>query len=245
MIEWVIILAVCFFIAVLFYKQANESFEIIQLEATRIDELPTIYSEHSPIVLKNFAVPSLGNQYELEKRHQIMNMAVLKGLSLKALLNSEGSLREYTWKKETAEFLAKESGLHTWFQHHLYKHLLPSPFTKWLFSFQTSLYPHHRGLFKTTAFQTVLMPTQGTAIVSIMLPKSEPYFPVNWKGRRFETLTNADTPLLAQIQYIDVKLRKGNLLVLPAHFIINIKSDDDCAWVFCAEVHHLISRIAS
>lgn len=247
MLEIIAILGVIFFIAVLFYKQANESFEIIQLEADRLAELPTLYSEHAPIVIRGFQVPSLGNNTELSKRQHIMNMAVATNLSLKALIQSSGSLKSYTWKKETAEFLAKESGLQTWFEQTLFTQILPSSYTKFFYNFQTSLWIDHRGLFKTKAFQTVLMPTQGTAIVSIMLPKVEAYLPNKWQGRSFESLTHADTPLLSQIQYIDVKLRKGSLLVLPAHLIVNVKTEDnsdESSWFLCAEVHHWISRIA-
>lgn len=247
MLEILAILGVIFFIAVLFYKQANESFEVIQLEAERLGELPTLYADHAPIVVRGFSVPNLGNFQELSKRKHIMNMAVATNLSLNALLQSSGSLRNFTWKKETATFLSKESGLNTWFQQTLFTQILPSSYTKFLYSSQTSLWPDHKGLFKTKAFQTVLMPTQGTAIVSLMLPKVEPYLPNNWQGRRFETLTPADTPLLSQIQYMDVKLKKGNILLLPAHLIVNVKNSDESnesAWIFCAEVHHIISKLA-
>lgn len=247
MLEILAIIGLIFFIAVLFYKQANESYEVIQLEADRLQELPTLYSEHAPIVIRGFQVPSLGNQQELGKRQHIMNMAVATNLSLSALLKSSGSLKNFTWKKETATFLSKESGLNTWFEQTLFTPLLPSSYTKFLYSFNTSLWPDHRGLFKTKAFQTVLMPTQGTAIVSIMLPKAEPYLPAKWEGRLFQTLTHADTPLLSQIQYIDVKLKKGNILLLPAHLIISVKTSDESeesSWIFSAEVHHWISRVA-
>ena len=57
MLEILAILGVLFFIAVLFYKQANESFEIIQIESDRIQELPTVYGDHAPIVIRGFQVP--------------------------------------------------------------------------------------------------------------------------------------------------------------------------------------------
>ena len=249
MLEIIAILIVAFFIAVLFYKQGNESFEILQLEAERLEELPTLYSEHSPIVIRGFQTPALGSSTDLEKRPQITQMAVATNLSMKALLGSEGSLENYTWKPQTAAFLSKETGLDTWFRMHLYPSLLPSPYTKWIYSYKTSLWPHHKGLFKTTAFQTVLMPTQGTVRVSLMLPKVEDYLPVNWRGRQFSSLTLADTPLLAQIQFIEVKLRKGNLILLPAHLIADIRTDDESkdvkggGWCFVAEVHHWISQL--
>lgn len=244
MFELFIFLGVAFFIAVLFYKQANESFEIIQLNADRISELPTLYSDHSPIVLRDIKIPSIGTYESLSKRSTIMNMMVAPSFSFKSLLSSEGSLKEFKWKSETAQFLSKESGLTTWFQHHLYPQLLPSPYTSFFYSYKCGLWIHHKGLSKTTAFQTLILPTQGVAKVSLLLPKMIPYLPSNWQGRSFSSLSLNDTPLLNQIQYIDVKVRAGNALLLPAHLIVDISTDSDTAWIFVAEIHHPISRIA-
>jgi hypothetical protein len=248
-LEFIILIAVAFFIAVLFYKQANESFELLQIDSDRMSELPTLYSDHSPIIIKGFPTPALGTEETLRKRPQIMNLTMAPNLSFSALLKSEGTLRNWVWKSETAEFLSKESGLSTWFSHHLFTQLLPSQYTKFLYSHNNSLWIHHRGLFKTTAFQTLIMPTQGTAIVSIMLSKMEPYLPTNWKGREFSSLTPQDTPLLNQIQFLDIKLKKGNALLLPPHLLVNIKTETDSAqqtpaWIFCSEIHHPISKIA-
>jgi hypothetical protein len=243
MIEFIIIFGILFFIAVLFYKQANEQFEILQIDAARIDELPTMYGDRSPIVIKGYDTPSLGTEAELQKRPNIMQMAVRPGMSLKGLLASPQSLAAFQFRPETASFLAQESGLTVWFQHHMYEKFLPSPYTRWLYSSRCSLWPHHRGLFKTTAFQTLIMPTQGVARVSLMLGKVVPYLPVKWQGRAFNSLTPQDTPLLGQIKFLEVRLKKGNLLLLPAHMIVDIGSEEN-SWIFIAEIHHPISRLA-
>jgi hypothetical protein len=223
MLEYALFIIVLFFIGILFYKQANEEFQILQLDADRLSELPTLYVDRSPIVVSDFQTPALGTEEELTKRgidSRIPNIP-----------------------KETATYLAKESGLNIWFEHHLYKQLLPSPYTQFIYSFNTSLWPLNRGLFKTTAFQTLLMPTQGTASVKIMLQKMIPYLPSKWMGRGFSSLSLYDTPLLGQLQFIEIRVRKGNLLFLPAHLIVDIESQD--SWVFMAEIHHPISLIAS
>jgi hypothetical protein len=73
-----------------------------------------------------------------------------------------------------------------------------------------------------------------------------PYLPTRWEGRSFNTLSQQDTPLLNQIQFIEIKLRKGNILMLPAHVIVDISSlPGDSSWIFQADIHHPISRIAS
>jgi hypothetical protein len=248
MIEFIVILAVLLFIAVLFYKQANEQFEIIQIEADRLQELPTLYHDRSPIVVSDFSTPNLGTEEELKKRQHIMRMMVTSTTNLAGLLSNKQFLAHFTFPMKTAEFLAKETGLHIWFEHHLYKSLLPSSYTSFLYSFQTSLWPQKRGMFKTKAFQTLLMVTQGTAIVTIMLPKMIPYLPAKWNSRAFTSLSMQDTPLLNQIQFIEIKLRKSNLLLLPAHLIVDIRSSTSekevDAWTFMAELHHPISRLA-
>ena len=223
MLEYILFIIVLFFIGILFYKQANEEFQILQLDADRLSELPTLYVDRSPIVISDFQTPNLGTEEEMAKRGMGGNLTNIP--------------------KETAVYLAKESGLSIWFEHHLYKQLLPSPYTQFIYSFNTSLWPVNRGLFKTTAFQTVMMPTQGTASVKIMLQKMVPYLPSKWMGRGFSSLSLYDTPLLAQLQFIEIRVRKGNLLFLPAHLIVDVESQD--AWVFMAEIHHPISLIAS
>ena len=243
MIEIFIIATVLFFIAVLFYKQANEQFEILQVPAERIHELPTLYTDRSPIVISDYKPPALGTEEELQKRPNILQMSIAPNLSLKQLLTNPQTLETFPFTQKTAVFLAKESGLTVWFQHHLYDQLLPSPYTKFFYSAKTSLWPNHRGLFKTTAFQTLIMPTQGTASVSLMLSKVIPYLPTRWEGRQFRTLTPQDTPLLNQIKFLEITLRKGNLLLLPAHVIVDIASIQS-AWCFIGEIHHPISLLA-
>ena len=223
MIEYALFIIVLFFIGILFYKKANEEFQSLQLDADRLSELPTLYVDRSPIVVSDFQTPALGTEEELSKR----------GI---------GNIPPHI-PKETATYLAKESGLAIWFEHHMYKQLLPSPYTQFIYSFNTSLWPVNRCLFKTTAFQTVMMPTQGTASVKIMLQKMLPYLPSKWMGRGFSSLSVYDTPLLGQIQFIEIRIRKGNLLTLPAHLIVDMSSTD--SWVFMAEIHHPISLIAS
>jgi hypothetical protein len=232
-IEITVFISVLLFIAVLFYKQANEQFEILQIDATRLSELPTLYQDRSPIVISEYDTPNLGTSEDLYKRQSIVQMPTGPNQTLGQLLKYKG----LTLPIKTAEFLAKETGLQIWFEHHLAKALIPS----YLYSFNCSLWPYKRGMFKTKAFQTLLMPTQGTAIVTLMLQKMIPYLPTKWNTREFGSLTLHDTPLLNQIQFIDIKLRKGTLLLLPAHLIVDIKSDD--AWTFIAEIHHPISRV--
>jgi len=238
MIEYLLFIIVLFFIAVLFYKQANEEFQILQLDGERLSELPTLYVDRSPIVVSDFQTPDLGTEEGFQKRG-ILDSLATPTQTLRQVIQTS------TIPLETARHLAKEAGLSIWFEHHLYKQLLPSPYTQFIYSFNTSLWPLKRGLFKTTAFQTVLMPTQGTASVKIMLQKMIPYLPSIWMARSFSSLSLHDTPLLSQLQFIEIRVRKGNLLFLPAHLIVDVSSLESQAWTFMAEINHPISLIAS
>jgi hypothetical protein len=231
-LESIVFLSVLLFIAVLFYKQANEQFEILQIDATRISELPTLYQDKSPIVISDYDTPNLGTAEELFKRKSVLQMKV-GNYSIGQFIQGHMSI-------QAAEVLAKETGLQIWFEHHMAKAITPS-YTGFLYSFNCSLWPYKRGMFKTKAFQNLFMPTQGTAVVTLMLQKMLPYLPTKWNNREFSSLSLHDTPLLNQIQFVDIILRKGSILLLPAHLIVDVKSKD--AWVFMAEIHHPISRI--
>jgi hypothetical protein len=249
-LESFLVFVTLFFIAVLFYKQANEEFQILQLEASRIEEVPTLYADHSPIVirgLQSLLPPTLGTEESLSKRPHILQRSITPGMSLKQLLQTPAQLASYQMNPLTAEWLAQESGLKIWFDQSLFHKLLPSPYTQWMYSNSVQLWPHHRGLFKTTAFQTLILPTQGTVTVSLLLQKMLPYLPKQWEGRQFTSLSLVDTPLLSQIEFIDVKLRTGTALLVPAHVLVSISPAEDTPltpWTAILQIHHPISLLA-
>ena len=250
MIEAAILAVVAVFIAILFYKQANESFQILQLDADRLKELPTLYADHSPIVVKGATLPPLGTEAELRRRPAVLAALAAPSTPLSVALTRPG----FRYSPVTTAFLAKESGLDTWFRINLFDTLLPSPYTKWLYFPKTSLWPSGRGLFKTTAFQTLVMPTQGTVILTLLLQTMVPYLPTRWEGRRFAGLTAEDTPLLSQLKFIEIRIRTGNFVLVPPHVLVDIRTEvvasstaesQPAAWVFLAEVHHPISAFAT
>jgi hypothetical protein len=139
MIEFLFLLAVLSFIAVLFYRDSKTSFELLQLEAERIDELPELYSEKHPIVLRGLSFPSLGTYAEMKNRPHILQLGVTPNLSLDALLHSP-QLSSFRFTEETTSFLAKESGLPIWCANMLYPKILPS-FARPIYSTKESLWP--------------------------------------------------------------------------------------------------------
>ena len=245
MIEFIFLLAVLYFIGVLFYRDTKDSFEILQLEEDRINELPDLYAEKRPIVIRGMFLPPLGTYDELKKRRHILQLGVSPTQSLDALLHSP-SLSSFTFSDETTSFLAKESGLPVWCSNTLYPKLIP-PFGKQFYSTKEYLWPSHRGLWKTKAYYTYCSPTQGMASVKLLLPAMIPYLPVRWEGRNFDSLKKEDTPLLSHLEFVEIKLRPGNALMIPAHFLANITQHPDSPeplFTYLVEIHHPISRFA-
>jgi hypothetical protein len=101
-----------------------------------------------------------------------------------------------------------------------------------------------QGLTQTTAPVTFFMPTQGAFTVNILVQSQIPFLPTRWEGRALESLSVADSPLLNQIQYSQLKLRCGHLLFLPPHCLVDIQEEstsDIQAWGYFVELHHPIS----
>jgi len=244
MIEFLFLFAVLCFIAVVFYRETKDSFEILQLEADRIDELSDLYAEKRPIVLRGLSFPPLGTYAELKKRPHILQLGVTPTLTLDSLLHSK-ELATFPFKDEMASFLAKESGLPVWSAHHLYPKVLPFP--RFIHSTKESLWPSHRGLWKTTAFYTICTPTQGMASVKLLLASMIPYLPVRWERMNFDRLTPEDTPLVSQLQFVEIKLRPGTAICIPAHTLVNITQhaeSTETLFTYCVDIHHPISRLA-
>ena len=245
MIEFIFLLAVLYFIAILFYRECKDSFEILQLDASRIDELSDLYPEKRPIVITGMQFPLLGTYKELKKRPHILQLGVTESLSLDGLLHSP-ELSSFTFNDETTRFLAKESGLPVWCSQNIYPKLLPA-FARQLYSTKESLWPSHRGLWKTKAFYTFCTPTQGIASVKLLLPSMIPYLPLKWERMNFDSLRTEDTPLLSQLQFVEVKVRPGNALLIPAHILVNITQhaeSTDTLFTYIVDIHHPISRFA-
>ena len=245
MIEFIFLLAVLYFIGVLFYRDTKDSFEILQLEAERLNELPDLYSEKRPIVLRGISFPPLGTYTEMKKRPHVLQLGVTPSLRLDTLLHSS-ALPTFPFTEETARFLAIESGLPVWCKQNLYPQIFPT-FGKLFYSTRESLWPSHRGLWKTKAFYTFCTPTQGIASVKLLLPAMIPYLPVKWEGMNFDSLKTEDTPLLSQLQFVEVKVRAGTALCIPAHVLVNItqhSESPEILFTYIVDIHHPISRFA-
>jgi hypothetical protein len=70
--------------------------------------------------------------------------------------------------------------------------------------------------------------------------------PHQWKGVFLDRLTLADTPFVNDLKFIDIKLRPGHILWIPAHWMYCFTSEmkDVCPMTCMIEYHSIISNFA-
>ena len=89
------------------------------------------------------------------------------------------------------------------------------------------------------------MPTEGIYTVSILSKDSESFLPKDWMYRYPGDLSPNDTPLVAELKYIDIIVRPGTMICFPPHFVISMKPNHE---VFTAavvvEYHEPVSLLA-
>ena len=112
------------------------------------------------------------------------------------------------------------------------------------------------GLKKTTAEATCWVSTDGPPL-RIWLAhegatKGGDWLPSNPFGRDPWSFKPEETPWISELKYIEIKLRPGNVLILPPHWWVAFKSSEtngkligNGSWYWTAEFHSPISYVAS
>jgi hypothetical protein len=240
MLEFFLVLGVLGVILLFFYRQAVQEFRILQTES--LDKSMLLLQEKSPVVVLPAPQPQqLWTHTDIKQRPTLSNYA-LNGRLLKDALGFDS----YPLKPQTAENLASQVGIQVWIQ----QMIVPifKQFVWWspVLSNRTELTIGAQGLKQTYAYCTVVFPTEGALAVSLMNESADPYLPVKWKGKRLSKLTRDDAPLLAQIQYIDIIVRPGSMLLIPPHWKVCWETHEDKvpALAVWTEVHHPMSKMA-
>ena len=240
MLEYLFILAAIFCIAVFFYKQANEQLEILQLDADRIADLPTLLAERSPVILRNYTTPALGTLEEVSKQARLQPLFHRPAESISA---------------NDRSVLSQHLGMDLWFEH-AWLPALTTYLTRLYTSPRSRMVLRQEGLSKTTAPTTFFMPTQGSFSVFLLVPRCHAFLPPTggWKGICSNHLTLDLVPLLGQLQWLELKVRKGHVLFLPPHQIVEFREESGVdqtalgSWGpmgYLVELHTPISRLAT
>lgn len=242
MIEIILILAFLFLVAVFFYKQALEEFDVLQIESEQLDQLPKLLSEQSFLVVRSLPRVQLWNPSTVKEIPRIQKAPYGKQ-SLGEI--ADGATVLPTTFPSSSEKLAEHTGVHTWIEKMWLPKILDSEWYSWLFSTRTEASIGKKGLRKSTAYSTMLLPTEGTLLVSVMPESSETYLPKKWSGRLFQEIKRAEAPLIGEVKYLDIKVREGSALFIPPHWIVNIEQEGDkTPWFLWSEFHHPLSKLA-
>ena len=238
LLETCLVIGLIGIILICFYKQAVQEFRILQTVSLE-KEMPLLHERCPIVVLPSPQPQHLWTRSDCAQR-PTLSAQVYNGIQLNKLLSYESvSLRP-----ESGEKLAAQIGLSVWIQQTIVQQFKQSVWWGPMMSCRTEAMIGAQGFRQTYAYSTFLMATEGALSVSLLNSASDSYLPPKWKGKRLSKLTRDDAPLLAQIQYIDVIVRPGSALLIPAHWKVCWESYEEpnpalAVWV---ELHHPVSK---
>jgi len=223
-LEILFLLALSLAVLILFYRQAIEQFNILQIEGNQISELPKLLGERTPVVVRDIGQPKLFVPELLKTNKRLQQFPIEASRTLGTYL--EKPTQQVRLPKKAASLLAKESGLSVWADHTWLPRLVQYSFLQPLHALSTEAYLGEAGLRKTTGIVTVLYPTSGALEITLLTEQQEKCLPSSWRGRFPETFTLQDTPLVGEIKYITVKVRPGTVLCIPTHWFYSVRVVD-------------------
>ena len=247
-LEIFIILSTIFFIGVWFYKQRRESIEILQIEfSNSAASLNELIQEQQPIVIRSAPFPQSLTQAKLSQIPRLDSFP-LGSHTLKEYRESPGILPSDgtpILSPEASLTLTKELALDTWVNHSLREFV--GEFTGFLNTIRTSIVLGGHGMKRPPALYTCIMPTEGVYTVSLVNKRSETFLPTAWVFKYPQSLTVNDTPLVGEIQFIDVVVRPGTVIAIPCHCIYSLQPKERSAFnaATIIEIHSPISALSA
>ena len=261
-IVWIILGAVIlFFLGTVFYKQTIQDYRINQIDWTNRDKLINLWEERVPIVVRDTPLPPIWTKSDIEARSIYKTMIVedkkLSDTSQNLELQQQKSLHDWIltapwdskipWTKHDAADFAASSNFETWIRTIWMpcmdgiRSIIPS-----IFPIKTHFWAGSHGLTIFKANWTLIFPTESSIIVTLMTEKEDQFLPSNWPNSFPRQYTNSDTPYVSSIQYIDIILRPGHSLWIPAHWKVAWepeKKSEIVPLVCTIDVHSPISWI--
>jgi hypothetical protein len=245
MIEIFVILAVLLGVFILFYRQAIDQYNILQIESSQLPDLPKLLNERTPLVIRDIGAPKLFTPETLQGNARLQQFPLAPQMTLGSYLKSPKA--QVTFNKKAATLLAKESGLSVWAEHMWLEKCMSYPFLTYIHQLNTEAYMGERGLQKATSMATFLYPTSNALEVTLLTEQQGKCLPTSWRKRFPEKFTIQDTPLVGEIKYITIKVRPGNILCIPSHWYYSIRCKEPekpCLWCKIS-LENPISSVAS
>ncbi len=229
--------------AVFFYKQALEEFDVLQIEANQLDQLPKLMSEKALLVVRSLPPIQLWTP-ETVKEIPRIHKAPYGKVNLLEIAEGKATTIPTNYPS-VSEQLAEQTGIQTWVQTTWLPRTVESEYWRWYFSSRSEVGIGSKGLRKTKAYSTMILPTDGNLMISVMPESSETYLPTSWKNRLFGSIKRAEAPLIGEVKFLDIKIRQGSALFVPPHWIVNIQQEgEQVPWFLWIEFHSPMSKLA-
>jgi hypothetical protein len=249
MIEILFLIGLVFLIAVLFYKQRRPSMEILQAEEEQSEQFSELLEEQQPLIIRGISPPKGLTRDALMKIPRLAQFSV-GGQPLSDILTTPTMLSSANGSpvlsKERREILASELSIQIWANHLWLPRFSAATWMGWMTGcMRAEVVLGGMGLHRTTAVYTCIMPTEGTYTMSILTRESESFLPPSWQYRYPGSFSPNDTPLVADLKYMDIIVRPGTLLCLPPHTIVSIQpKGDEFSAAAIIEYHEPISLLS-
>jgi len=235
MITFFIFCSIIFLIYVFFYKQSISDYTLLQLEFSQIEKLQELLLDNAPVIIKNCEIP------HCVKKESLLSVPRFTNIFL-------GSCRlgDYLEKKkcelqipnELQIFLANETGLQSYINHNWLPKLHTNPLSQYISSIESKLSFGSYQLQKTTAIWSIILPIESRYICSLVNPKYSEALPPRWKALQ-------DLESVKNLNYIDVIVKPGTMLLLPAHWYFLLKAEETGGYFTYIEYHQPVSMLNS
>ena len=220
MLEFILIIAICFLILTFFYKQALCEFRINQMEWAQREHSSDLLHEKVPLVIRSIPSATFWTREDVLQRSCFSTIPVFQDSRLTDWIATATPESICPWKHTQAEIIASASGISIWAKQYM-NPVIIHPFLRYWLTPRYHCWAGARGLHKTFATWTCLFPVEGELAVTIMPETMENFLPVPWVGCFPNQLTKKDTPFVADLKYMDVILRPGTCLFMPAHWFVS------------------------
>ena len=243
MLEVLVIMGVILLILTFFYKQAVCEFRMNQMEWTQKDQIRPLLQESVPLVIRGVPPLSCWTRDDVMTRDCYADLQLFQEMSLVEWMKSAIPESGCPWKYAQAQQIARISGLSVWAAKTINPVIISPAKRAWWWP-RYHCWAGKMGLQRTYAVWTCILPVDGEIVVSIMPETVESALPTNWVGCVPSELTAKDTPFLADVKYMDVVLRPGHALMMPAHWFVSWTGKKDIPMVCTVSYHSPISAMA-
>lgn len=218
MLEIILIIGMVFLILLFFYKQAICDFRINQIEWSQKGDLLGLLKEKVPVVIRNIPSATFWTYNDVIDRN-CFNIPIFNETTLTEWISSSTPDSICPWEYKHAETIANASGIHVWGNKWL-NPVIIHPFLKWWMFPKYHCWAGNVGLRKTFAL-TCFFPVDGEIIFTIMPENVQSSLPSHWKDCFPANFTTKDTPFVGDLKFIDIILRPGNCVFMPAHWFVS------------------------